>query len=318
MLRDLGLTGTEAEVYFAALQACGSEPVSSYRLAQLMGRDPANIAKTIGSLVRQQAMSVIQDKPRLFQPAEPAAFAEHVQARLKRRSKAAVELLGRCHAPLPEGLTQGLATTEQVYLKARELLAGCRRRVLVFGSKEALREIGAELEAAADSPGCAVQVLSPVAMIAENVEITVFDGTELSQLEGLEFLHLVVDDRAWLSARLDAEPDSRPTGWWGDQTPMAGVLGACLALARQGCLASAPSSLSMPDSDGPPAAGPEPAPPAVAPAEVVATTMPEKLPPPPPPAPAEPEFEEGLTFLLRHADRETSAGDADAKKKGEP
>jgi hypothetical protein len=75
----------------------------------------------------------------------------------------------------------------------------------------------------------------------------------------------------------------------------------------------------MPDSDGPPAAGPEPAPPAVAPAEVVATTMPEKLPPPPPPpAPAEPEFEEGLTFLLRHADRETSAGDADAKKKGEP
>lgn len=44
-LRQLGLTRTEAEVYLATLQQATGGPVSAYKVAQAMGRDPANLGK---------------------------------------------------------------------------------------------------------------------------------------------------------------------------------------------------------------------------------------------------------------------------------
>jgi len=46
-LVDLGLTKTEAEVYIELLQLSVDGPVSSYKVAQSMGRDPANMSKTL-------------------------------------------------------------------------------------------------------------------------------------------------------------------------------------------------------------------------------------------------------------------------------
>ncbi|MBE0566003.1 MAG: hypothetical protein IH621_08610, partial [Krumholzibacteria bacterium] len=88
-LRDLGLTLTEAEVYVATLEAAAEGPVSGYRVAQGLGRDPANLAKVMAALVRQGAVRVVQEKPRLYLPAAPDAFTEGVVRRFaERRSEA--------------------------------------------------------------------------------------------------------------------------------------------------------------------------------------------------------------------------------------
>lgn len=296
LLQDLGLTATEAAVYCTALQSCAQEPVSSYKLARTMGRDPANVAKTLSSLVRLQAMTVVQDKPRLYLPTDPAEFTERVLSRLRHSGDEAVDLLRQFPISQPAGVTLALSGTEAVFDRARALLLSCERKAIVFGAKESLREVGAELEALAEKEDCRVQVLSPLAMISDRVEIAVFSPlSELSNLLERDFLHLVIDDQAWLSAMLSGE--SGPRGWWGDQVPMATVLGGALSLAWQsGHSAQAVATSHVPDAE--PESMPEPVP----------EPRPEPIPPEPEP---KPEFEEGLTFLIKHEP-------ATDKEKGEP
>lgn len=302
LLRSLGLTATEAEVYFTALRSCASEPVSSYRLAQVMGRDPANVAKILGALVRLQAMTVVQDKPRLFLPTDPTDFTDRVLARLQHDGRRAATLLQRVQTPPPDGMTLALIGADQVFAKARELLAGSREQVLVFGSKECLRELGAELEELAETDERTVRVLSPLAMVAENVELTVCSPlSDLQPLLAREFLQLVVDNRAWLNAVLDDGAGPAPAGWWGDHSPIAAVMAGTLNLAWQAGHA-APTTITPPVTTQveppPPAATPPTAQPT---ADVVeeALEVEESL-----------EFEEGITFLMRHTDLK-------AKKEGE-
>ena len=232
VLRGLGLTRTEAEVYFTALQTCSTEPVSSYKLAQVMGRDPANVAKTLTALVRLQAMTVVQDKPRLFLPTDPTTFTDQVLARVQSHSQEALELLRHFQAPEPDGVTLGLSGAAQIFAKARQLLAGCQSQAQLFGSKECLRELGGELEELAEREDCTVQLLSPLDMVSEHVEIAVFSPvSDLAELLTQEFLLLTVDGRAWLSAIVTEETGPTPGGWWGNHSPIAAVMGGAISLA---------------------------------------------------------------------------------------
>ena len=301
LLQRLGLTATEAEVYFTALRSCAGEPVSSYRLAQIMGRDPANVAKILSSLVRLQAMTVVQDKPRLFLPTDPQAFTDRVLARMQQDGHQAATLLQHLQAPPPDGMTLALTGADQVFAKARQLLADSRVQVLAFGSKECLRELGAELEELAESDERSVRVLSPLAMVVENVELTVCRPLgELQPLLEREFLQLVVDDRAWLHAVLDDGTDQVPSGWWGDHSPIAAVMAGTLLLAWQAGHAAPTTvtpTVSVPGEAPPPSASPPPTRPTSD--EDDERLKDESL-----------EFVEGITFLIRHEDLK-------AKKEGE-
>ena len=309
LLRDLGLTRTEAEVYFTALQTCSTEPVSSYKLAQVMGRDPANVAKTLSALMRVGAINVVQDKPRLYLPIEPAKFTEQVLTRVQNNSQEAVELLRHFQPPEPAGVTLGLAGTDQVLTKARELLASCQSRVQIFGSKECLRELGGDLEELGERPDCEVRVLSPLDMISDSVDITVFSPvSDLAKLMTGDFLMLVVDDQAWLSATIDGEKNQNSAGWWANHSPIAAVLGGALNLAWQAGRTAQTAPMTAPEAPVSPAPEPPPAEP-TAPVAVAVVEEAETEAEAEAKTEAE-DFEEGLTFLMRHEDRQH-------KKKGE-
>ncbi|MCB1181870.1 hypothetical protein KDM41_00400 [bacterium] len=313
LLRELGLTATEAEVYCAALQAAVSEPVSSYKLAQAMGRDPANVGKILAALVHRDAMAVVQDKPRLYLPTAPDVFTARIRARLVRHARdAAAALEDLRDAPeRPEAVGLALADPEAVFARARTLLAGCGRRAVVFGAKECLREIGAELEAAAEPDDREVLVLSPAAMQAEHAMIAVFSPLSgLGDLPGRDFLQLVVDDRAWLAA--DLGPDAPvPCGWWSDHSPAARVLAGSLTLAWHAGHAAGPRHEVAPCA---PAPEPEPGAESAAESAPIAASEPAPTPEPAPAAPVAPqppapvetpsaasdEGDDGLTFLVRH------------------
>ena len=101
VLRDLGLSRAESEVYLACLQlgAGGSGTLSSYRVAQEMGRDPANVGKIVNALAHLQAIRVVQEKPRLFVAVPPEEFTDHLLGRMRRRGAEAVSLLERFRRP---------------------------------------------------------------------------------------------------------------------------------------------------------------------------------------------------------------------------
>lgn len=228
VLRELGLSRAESEVYLACLQlaAGGGGLLSSYRVAQEMGRDPANVGKVVNTLAHLQALRVVQEKPRLFVPVPPAEFTDRLLDRMQRRGAEALSLLEDFGAPEAEGIAQALAGRDQVLARAQRLLAACRRDLLVAGSPEMVRELGADLERVAETPGCRVRVVSPQAFSSAVVEVSALPTAgRLDEDHNEGWLMLTCDDTSWLVALLphEAASASGPCGWWAAGSPVARV-----------------------------------------------------------------------------------------------
>ncbi len=228
VLKDLGLSRAEAEVYLACLRlaAGGAGLLSSYRVAQDMGRDPANIGKIVNTLVHLQAVRVVQEKPRLFLAVPPGEFTDHVLGRLRRRGAEAISLLDDFTTAEAEGVPLALGSRDQVLDRARQLLAGARTDLLVAGSPEVIRELGADLEAAGATQGRRVRVVSPQAFTSTVVEVAALPTAgRVGHQPGDGWLALAADDAHWLVASLPQETEAQggPCGWWAGSSPVARV-----------------------------------------------------------------------------------------------
>jgi sugar-specific transcriptional regulator TrmB len=297
VLRELGLSRTEAEVYVACLSLGQVGALSSYRVAQEMGRDPANVGKVVNALVHWQAVRVVQEKPRLFVAVPPDAFASHLVERLRKHGAEAVTLLESFATPAADGVAQALTSPGQALDRARDLLVGCHTSAVVMGSPETLHQLGADLEDVAGRPGCRVRVLSPEALASAVVDIGHLPVTgHVGTVEGDQWLHLVVDDSAWLTAVLGpAAMTGGPCGWWCYNSTIGRVLGEILETCWRSAVplpAAAPAPVSeydvviAPQEEPVSTATPAPATrtgihPAFSGVEQVRTSPQEASPPPP-------------------------------------
>jgi sugar-specific transcriptional regulator TrmB len=228
VLRDLGLSRAESEVYLACLQlgAGGAGTLSSYRVAQEMGRDPANVGKIVNALAHLQAIRVVQEKPRLFVAVPPEEFTDHLLGRMRRRGAEAVSLLEDFGGQSADGVAQALTSRDQTAARARALFAACRRDLLVAGSPEMVRELGLDLERVAETPGCRVRVVSPQAFSSSVVEISALPTAgRLGQDQNEDWLLVACDDQSWLVALLPqaGTASEGPCGWWSSGSVLARV-----------------------------------------------------------------------------------------------
>lgn len=228
VLRDLGLSRAESEVYLACLQlaAGGAGLLSSYRVAQEMGRDPANVGKIVNTLAHLQAVRVVQEKPRLFVAVPPAEFTDHLLGRMRRRGAEAASLLEDFGTPTAEGVAQALAGRAQVLARAQVLLAACERDLMVAGSPEMVRELGTDLERVAEKPACRVRVVSPQAFSSAVVEVAALPPAgRLGPDQNGDWLVLACDDLSWLVAFIPQSMGEAtgPCGWWSSGSPLARV-----------------------------------------------------------------------------------------------
>lgn len=233
VLRDLGLSRVESEVYLTCLSlgAGGGGGLSSYRVAQEMGRDPANIGKIVNGLVRLRAVRVVQEKPRLFVAVAPEDFTEQLLGRLRRSGAEAVSLLESVGAPAADGVAQAITGRAAALARIRELVASCRQDLLVMASPALVRELGADLERVAERPDCRVRVASPKAFTSAVAEIAVLPPTgRLGADTGDDWAALAVDNENWLVVNLPQEMSSgrAPYGWWCAGSPVARILAECL------------------------------------------------------------------------------------------
>lgn len=271
-LRDLGLTPTEAEVYVATLEAAAEGPVSGYRVAQGLGRDPANLAKVMAALVRQGAVRVVQEKPRLYLPVAPDAFTEGVVRRFAERRSEALDLL-RSFAPAdPGGAPLLLPAFADAVAAAAAAVAGATRSVLLFASADVVDALAEPLAAAAARRGCRVNVLGPSPAVPHGCELTLVAAPED---DVPSWLQLVCDRTRWLVARSGG---GGPAGCGGGQPTVAAVLADGLDVARRAGGRQA-ELRALAAADGGPA---RPAAPPAAPAGAAGSDA------------------EGLTFLIRH------------------
>lgn len=215
-LAELGLSATEAEIYVALLRLGASGPVSAYKLAQDMGRDPANMTKTLAAMTKRGAVRASGRKPRLYAPIAPEEFTGELIARLQARQRQAVELLREIGQPPEDERLRTLTSRREALDIARRLLAGARRVVLCDAAAEVLTELGEALAAAAARQGATVLVKSTAAVDLPRVQIWLDQSTDalLGTAPG-PWLRLAVDGDGCLQmlARPD-ENDDLLHGHW--------------------------------------------------------------------------------------------------------
>ena len=342
-LRQLGLTRTEAEVYVAVLQESGPGPVSGYKVAQAMGKDPANLGKTLAALEKHGAVRAIQDKPRLYLPVLPADFTNALVGRMKEVGESLVTQLEQFSRPQPTGLTLSLPNNVQALDQAIALMRSCVSELLIFSSRDVIDYLGREFGELASRGNSKVRFLglepSGIAL-AENTVISLPAG--FSNDGSKPWLQMVVDRRAWLVAQFNRDANENlPCGWWGDDPAMASIMGAALNAACDGVpYEFKPPAAPIPDPDF---SEPEDKAPsydagiseeepefesgfmtvsattestdAQEPQEIISEPEPQpepsepETPPEPEKKPILPPEDEGFTFVVRHEDEGDQAGD---------
>ncbi len=167
---------------------------------------------------------------------------------------------------------------------ATGLIAGAARSVLLHGSTDVVGTLTEPLAAAAARPACHVAVLVPGPVPVRGCELTL---TAAPAPDTPSWLQLVCDRRRWLVARAGGEP----AGCGGDQPTVAAVLADGLDVARRaGGLQAELAALAAVGGA---------ADRTVRPAARSATPQPAE------PAP-ERRTDAGLTFIIRHEDKDAT------------
>ncbi len=234
LLKDLGLTETEADAYLALLQASRGEPVSGYKVAKDMGRDPANLAKILAALGRHGAVRVVQEKPRLFLPVPPDEFTGQILERMARTQRRTVELLRNYESTPATGTALALTGPDQVLERARLLLGGCQRSATVFASPQVCARLQPFLENLAELPNRHLTVLTTQEIAISGVDVAQIPSPALLGAES-DWIQAAIDGEFWLLARLreDGSPQA-PSGWWGEDVGLAAVVAAGLESSGAG------------------------------------------------------------------------------------
>ncbi len=298
-LQDLGITRIEAEVYLATLQESHGGPVSGYRVAQSVGKDPANLSKTLASLEMLGAVRTIQEKPRLYVPVAPADFTNKLIADMKNNRQQVLQQMADLETSSELSIPMALNNREQALEKSFELMSRCRRELLLFADNQTLKLMGTNLEVLAISSDVSVRLLSVEEFSMPGIEENII-GTPVgfADPQPIPWLQMIVDRQSWLTASFaSAGVDKLPCGWWSNDPALALVFGAGLAAAVDGAARSVQPVLTKPVLEDEPdekvikdSESDEPA--TAAPAES----------PLQPDVSEEDDSHDGLEFIIRHDD----------------
>lgn len=224
-LTDLGLSPGEAELYVALLRQAATEPVSAYKLAKDVGRDPANTTKTLAALERRGAVRVAAEKPRLYTPVAAADFTEELVLRLQSRRREAVQMLERIGRAESDRTPHPLRDRDDALARARAMIADAQSVVLIDADVTFVAALADDLLGCTGARGVAVLVLTDAPVTLAGVRSWVDPGAEeLRRAAPGPWLHLVADGAGELQVVAHpGEPTQLLTGHW-HRSPVASFL----------------------------------------------------------------------------------------------
>jgi sugar-specific transcriptional regulator TrmB len=209
LLTSVGFSALETDVYWSLLQEPGS---SGYRLAQMVGKQAANIYKALDSLRTKGAVLADESTRPTTYVALP--IREYMDA--KRRDLENLqeqiehELEDVASLPAHGGIFE-LTSVTQVYERCRELLRNARTVVLLNVDARPLEELRGELNAAADR-GVRVLIKTRAPLLAQDMTET---GLSVSdRVPSGEELAVAVDFKEYVQAFLKSDGSGVEEAIW--------------------------------------------------------------------------------------------------------
>lgn len=234
-LAALGFTETEALVYCELLK---SSPATGYRLAQAVGKAPANTYQALSALVQKGAAMVDESGGKSFRAVAPSELLSALAERFETKRTIAAEALARISAPSGDDNIYQLKSAGQVMQRATAMIEGAREILLFDLFPEPLEGLRPSLEAAS-ARGVMVAGISYGASVAQPRPFVVARGEDYvaRRWPGRQ-VTIVADAREHLAALLSHDGSQVLHGIWSDS--------AWLACAQHNGLASEVRLASLP------------------------------------------------------------------------
>lgn len=227
-LAQLGFTDLESRAYCELLR---HGPASGYRLSQLLGKAPANVYQTLGSLTQKGAVLASDgvNETRTFSPLPPRQLLSILQQSFEQRSQSALSALEDVHKPVPDERVYTLASASQVIERARDMLARASEIVLVDFFPQIYEMLRPEVDAAR-ARGVTV---AGIAYDERHVEEGMPINRESIDLVGSRWpglgLILVMDGSEYLIAQLSKDMGSVLNAVWTDSIFLSCIFHSAVA-----------------------------------------------------------------------------------------
>jgi sugar-specific transcriptional regulator TrmB len=202
-LSAIGFTDLESKVYtFLAQEA----PATGYRIAQAIGKPVANTYKAIESLERKGALLIDEGDNRMCRAVPPEELFSRLDRRFRESCQRASEALAQLKAPPQDDRVYQLRSRDQIFERARRMLASAQKVALASLFPDPLAELSEDLVKAAKRVDLVVKAYQPVSLKGvEVVQSTQNIAGDERVWPGQE-MHLVIDGQEHLYALLDHEP----------------------------------------------------------------------------------------------------------------
>lgn len=227
-LTSLGFTELESRVYCDLLR---NGAASGYRLSQRLGKAPANIYQTLGTLTQKGAVLVSDDmnEKRTYNPLPPRQLIGVLQHSFERRTRGAIEALEQVHKPVSGERVYTINSVPQVLERARAMLSGARS-ILLFDFFPQIYDLLRDEVDAARARGITVAGIAYEERHAAPLMPFNRESTELvgSRWAGLGLL-LVADGSEQLIAQISKDMERVLNAVWTDSVFMSCTFHSALA-----------------------------------------------------------------------------------------
>ncbi|UCF32462.1 MAG: hypothetical protein JSV78_09010 [Phycisphaerales bacterium] len=199
LLSQMGLTELEAEIYVFLLQ---HSPASGYKIAKGIGRSFPSTYKAVASLQAKGAVLVDDGKSRLSRAVPVDELMSHLERRFRQQRSAAVAALDQLPKSPDDTRIYQLTSVDQVYERARRLLAECEERALLELFPEPLAALRGPIEqTAARGVDVTARIYEPAAIDGVRIIRSPY-GAQNLQLFKTQWLAVMIDGRQFLLAHL--------------------------------------------------------------------------------------------------------------------
>ncbi len=197
-LQDLGLNSLEAQVYLATLQC--SEPMTAYRISQVVGKPAANVYAAVANLESLGAITIQEGAARLCIPVEVNEFIAQVQRNVASKAdKARAALAGIQVKQEPESVSQ-MSNPSAVLERASLMLSRAKVFLVIDVFPQPLKELFDDIVQAANRGVTVwVQAYEPIRIPGIDV-VVAYDSERVMQFWKSQQLNLVADAKESLLA----------------------------------------------------------------------------------------------------------------------
>jgi sugar-specific transcriptional regulator TrmB len=198
-LIELGFTPIEAEIYSFLLR---DSPATGYRIAKALGRSFAVTYSALESLQSKGAILVDAGKSRLSRAVPPQEFLDHRERRFRDQRDRILRAAEDIPSQMSDARIYQITAQDQVYQRARTMLADAEARVLVELFPDPLQVLREDVEAAAGrGVDVTVRIYREAGISGARVVLSPFGSRTIDSFRS-QWMALFIDGRQFLLAQL--------------------------------------------------------------------------------------------------------------------